>query len=99
MVEPRGIEDTLVCTPARRSASERHVRSDQMGSISLSFVPLIKNPPLEGGFFIGGAEGNRTHFQKPINSDFPRLFSVSISSFISISANSASKNNDGSHFL
>lgn len=62
-MEPRGIEDTLVCTPARRSASERHGRSDQMGSISLSFVPLIKNPPLgapsvrkvpRGGSYISG---------------------------------------------
>ena len=45
MVEPRGIEDTLVCTPSSRSASERHRRSDQMGSISLCFVPLIKIHP------------------------------------------------------
>ena len=99
MVEPRGIEDTLVCTPSSRSASERHRRSDQMGSISLCFVPLIKNPPLEGGFFIGGAEGNRTHFQKPINRDFPKLFSVSVSSLISTSAKSASSNDDGFHFF
>ena len=70
MVEPRGIEDTLVCTPARRSASERHRRSDQMGSISLCFVPLIKNPPLRGGFFIGGAEGNRTPVRKQLGKSF-----------------------------
>ena len=53
MVEPRGIEDTVVMPPSSRGHPSCHWQLDLMGSIPLFLAPPYRLAVVRGG----GAEG------------------------------------------
>ena len=52
MVEPRGIEDTVMMPPSSRGHPSCHWQLDLMGSIPRSLIPPNRNPRRSGGFYL-----------------------------------------------